>query len=67
MIRQEKMTVVAQKQIATNIFELTLQGQLVRDMSPGQFVHVKVSNTFEPLLRRPISIANVDKEKMNLR
>lgn len=67
MIRQEKMTVVAQKQIATNIFELTLQGQLVQDMSPGQFVHVKVSNTFEPLLRRPISIANVDKEKMNLR
>lgn len=67
MIRQEKMTVVAQKQIATNIFELTLQGQLVQDMTPGQFVHVKVSNTFEPLLRRPISIANVDKEKMNLR
>ena len=63
MIRQEKMTVVKQQQIATNIFELTLQGQLVQDMTPGQFVHVKVSNTFEPLLRRPISIANVDKEK----
>lgn len=63
MIRQEKMTVIAQQEIATNIFELTLQGQLVQDMTPGQFVHVKVSNTFEPLLRRPISIANVDKEK----
>ena len=62
MMRQEKMTVVAQQQIATNIFELTLQGQLVQDMTPGQFVHVKVSDTFEPLLRRPISIANVDKE-----
>lgn len=67
MMRQEKMTVVAQAQIATNIFELTLQGQLVQDMTPGQFVHVKVSDTFEPLLRRPISIANVDKEKVNLR
>lgn len=66
MMRQEKMTVVAQAQIATNIFELTLQGQLVQDMTPYQFVHVKVSDTFEPLLRRPISIANVDKEKMNL-
>ena len=63
MIRQEKMRVVEQKQIAVNIFELTLQGQLVQDMMPGQFVHVKVSDTFEPLLRRPISIANVDKEK----
>ena len=28
MIRQEKMTVVKQAEIATNIFELTLQGQL---------------------------------------
>ena len=63
MIRQEKMTVIAQQEIATNIFELTLQGQLVQDMTPGQFVHVKVSNTFEQLLRRPISIANVDNEK----
>ncbi|OCS91440.1 dihydroorotate dehydrogenase electron transfer subunit [Caryophanon latum] len=63
MIRQQKMTVVAQKQIATNIFELTLQGELVQEMTPGQFVHVKVSDSYEPLLRRPISIANIDKDK----
>ena len=62
MIRQEKMRVVAQKLIAKNIFELTLQGQLVQEMTPGQFVHVKVSDSMEPLLRRPISIANVDKQ-----
>lgn len=62
MIRQEKMKVVKQVSIATNIFELTLQGELVQEMTPGQFVHVKVSDSFEPLLRRPISIANVDKE-----
>lgn len=62
MIRQEKMTVVSQKQIATNIFELTLRGELVQDMMPGQFVHVKVSDSLEPLLRRPISIANIDKD-----
>lgn len=63
MIRQEKMTVVEQKYLAKNIFELTLKGELVQVMTPGQFVHVKVSETQEPLLRRPISIANVDKEK----
>lgn len=62
MIRQEKMTVVSQKQIATNIFELTLHGELVQEMTPGQFVHVKVSDSLEPLLRRPISIANIDKD-----
>lgn len=63
MIRQEKMKVVEQKLIAKNIFELTLQGELVQEMNPGQFVHVKVSDSLEPLLRRPISIANVNKEK----
>lgn len=63
MIRQEKMTIVAQELIATNIFELILHGELVQDMTPGQFVHVKVSDSQEPLLRRPISIANINKEK----
>ena len=29
---------------------------------PGQFVHVKVADGFDPLLRRPISIAAIDKE-----
>ncbi len=62
MIQQERMIVVRQSEIAHHIFELTLQGQIVQDMNPGQFVHIRVSETFEPLLRRPISIANIDKE-----
>ncbi len=56
------MTVVQQEKIAKNIFELTLQGQIVQDANPGQFVHIRVSESFEPLLRRPISIANINKE-----
>ncbi|KGR87605.1 dihydroorotate dehydrogenase electron transfer subunit [Lysinibacillus odysseyi] len=62
MIRNERMTVVHQAKIAHNIFELTLQGELVQDMAPGQFVHVRVGDSFEPLLRRPISIANINKD-----
>lgn len=56
------MTIVHQAEIAHNIFELTLQGELVQEMTPGQFVHIKVGDSFEPLLRRPISIANINKE-----
>lgn len=62
MIRNERMTVVHQAKIAHNIFELTLQGELVQDMAPGQFVHVRVGESFEPLLRRPISIANINQD-----
>lgn len=61
MIKNELCTVISQKEIAENIFELTLQGELVQSMNePGQFIHLKVSNGMDPLLRRPISIANIN-------
>jgi dihydroorotate dehydrogenase electron transfer subunit len=63
MIQQEWMSIVEQKSIAKNIHELTLQGNIVKSMGePGQFVHIKVTAGFDPLLRRPISICNIDKE-----
>lgn len=63
MIRNERMVVIEQKEIARNIFELTLSGKLVEAMKgPGQFVHIRVSDSYEPLLRRPISIASINQE-----
>jgi len=63
MIKQERMCVIEQKEIAHNIFEMTLSGQLVQEMEgPGQFVHIRVSDSTEPLLRRPISIASINQE-----
>ncbi|WP_272495684.1 dihydroorotate dehydrogenase electron transfer subunit [Bacillus pinisoli] len=57
------MTIIAQKPIAKDIFELTVQGKLVDYMKgPGQFVHIKVATGVEPLLRRPISICSIDHE-----
>ncbi|WP_391120885.1 dihydroorotate dehydrogenase electron transfer subunit [Psychrobacillus sp. L3] len=65
MIRQGQMQVVKQNEIATNIFELTLNGEHVLDMNqPGQFVHIRVSDQMEPLLRRPISISSINKETL---
>ncbi|THE14413.1 dihydroorotate dehydrogenase electron transfer subunit [Bacillus timonensis] len=61
MIKKEQMKVVSHSQIAEDIFELTLAGDLVQEMGePGQFVHIKVSDGIDPLLRRPISIANIN-------
>lgn len=63
MIVKELCQITSQKEIAHDIFELTLKGELPNSMNePGQFVHMKVSNGLEPLLRRPISIANIDKK-----
>lgn len=30
---------------------------------PGQFVHIRLSDLYDPLLRRPFSIADIDREK----
>ncbi|WP_074593577.1 dihydroorotate oxidase B electron transfer subunit [Bacillus cereus] len=64
MMQKQNMIVVNQKEIAKSIYELVLQGTLVQQMNePGQFVHIKVAEGIAPLLRRPISICNVDQEK----
>lgn len=63
MIKKEQMKVVHHEQIAHHIYELTLQGELVQQMMPGQFVHLKVGDSLDHLLRRPISIATINKEK----
>lgn len=61
MITQEKCMVVSNRQIAESIYELILKGEITSEMTePGQFVHVKVADGFDPLLRRPISIAAID-------
>ncbi len=42
---QEMMTVVSQREVAYNIFEMVLKGTLVDEMDlPGQFLHLAVSN-----------------------
>lgn len=61
-MKQEWMSVVSQKEIAARIFEMKLQGELVKEMKqPGQFLHIKVPR-HDLLLRRPISLAEIDQE-----
>ncbi|MEH7117839.1 dihydroorotate dehydrogenase electron transfer subunit [Neobacillus vireti] len=61
MIQKELCKVLSQKEIASDIYELVINGELVKQISaPGQFVHLKVSTGLDPLLRRPISISSFD-------
>jgi len=67
MIQKELCKVLSQKEIASDIYELTIEGKLVTQITePGQFVHIKVSNGLDPLLRRPISISSYDYEQKSL-
>ncbi|MDF2557397.1 MAG: oxidoreductase NAD-binding domain protein [Bacillales bacterium] len=67
MAIKELMRIVQHNEIAENIFRLTVQGKLTKQVhEPGRFLHVKVSEGTTPLLRRPISIYDVDHEKKEL-
>lgn len=61
-----KATVVSQKKIAENIYDLWLETELALNAHPGQFVAVYPKNA-ATLLPRPISICEADKEKGRLR
>lgn len=64
--KKVKATIVSQKQIADQIFDLWLETELAQDAKAGQFIAVYPHNA-STLLPRPISICEVDKEKSRLR
>ncbi|MFS1663463.1 dihydroorotate dehydrogenase electron transfer subunit [Streptococcus sp. zg-JUN1979] len=66
MLGKEKMTIISQKEIAPRIYELVLEGDLVLEMAIGQFLHIRVPDPSK-LLRRPISISDVDKANKQAR
>jgi dihydroorotate dehydrogenase electron transfer subunit len=63
-MKKHLLTITSNKEIARSIFEMKLTGPGVKEMiTPGQFLHVKVGEHSSKLLRRPLSICDVDLEK----
>ncbi len=59
-----KVKILSRKEVAPNIYLIKLKAQeIVQDALPGQFIHIKCSTDHYPLLRRPLSIHRIDKEK----
>lgn len=64
--RKASVTVVSQKQIAAQIYDLWLETKLAKDAHAGQFAAVYPHNA-ATLLPRPISICEVDSDRSRLR
>jgi dihydroorotate dehydrogenase electron transfer subunit len=58
------LEIIAHESIAAGYRRLTLAGDI--GARPGQFVQVQVSTTLDPLLRRPISVHDADRERLVL-
>lgn len=62
-MEQEALQVLGQKQLAKQVYELQLQGEMLgKIVTPGQFLHLKAPQK-DLLLRRPISISSYDIKK----
>lgn len=60
----EKAIVVVNRGVARELYEMKIEaGGVCEKAQPGQFVHVRPGATYDPLLRRPLSLYDVDKKK----
>lgn len=58
-----KAKIVKKEQLKDDIYKLSVKAdKIVADAKPGNFIEIRVLDNIEPLLRRPISIYNMDKE-----
>lgn len=64
--KKTKATIVSQKQIAVQIYDMWLETELAKDAQAGKFVGVYPHHE-STLLPRPISICEADKDKGRLR
>lgn len=55
--------VIENRSLGSDIYRLVLKGAVAATARPGQFVHLQVGTTADPLLRRPFSIAGIDRPK----
>ncbi len=66
-MRRVKAEIVARRRLTRDIVSITTHcPELARAAAPGQFVHVRAEWGQDPLLRRPISIADVSRGDLRL-
>lgn len=63
----DQMEITKLSRITADIFELKVRGMLASKVKePGQFVHIQINDSLDTILRRPISICDVDRENQEL-
>lgn len=60
----EDCRIVSNKSIGASVFKMEIYCPSILSVaSPGQFLHLKISDSYDPLLRRPLSICSLDVQK----
>lgn len=63
MAAMEKDLVISNKQLSHDMYEMEFAAPIMAEQcNPGQFVHIITGPGYDPLLRRPISLYDVNKD-----
>ena len=64
MAKKIQAELIEKKQLTKDIYHFKVKAEeIVKESKPGNFVEIRVTDSTEPFLRRPISIYNLDQEK----
>ena len=63
----EQALILSNQALSSDVFRMVVHSpQIALGSLPGQFVMIRLSETLDPLLRRPLSIAGADPQKGTL-
>ena len=66
-MRPTSCPVIQARELCAGVFSLWLEApEIAVRIRPGQFLNVKVSGGLDPLLRRPISVCDVERNRLRL-
>jgi dihydroorotate dehydrogenase electron transfer subunit len=66
-VKPTRCPVAQAREMCAGVFSLWLEApDIARRVKPGQFLNVKVASGLDPLLRRPISVCDVERSRVRL-
>ena len=64
---QGMMTIVSKKELVKDVYEMVLEGEAASFIqAPGQFINIKINDSLQPYLRRPMSICDYDENHITM-
>ena len=64
---KENCQIIENEKVSQDIYKMSIHCSSIASISSaGQFLHIKIGEQYDPLLRRPISICSLDKSKGNI-
>lgn len=54
------------QKIAKDVYKMVLEGETKWIQAPGQFINIKINDSLDPFLRRPISVCDYDETSITI-